>query len=267
MLSSLRRWGFGGLSGSPATISEEVAELRGGSFLEKAAFDEDGVVEAGIGGDVVEGAGVSGLGVGGRVDQARETACVGGAGAHGAGLQRGVEGATGQPPASYSGGCATYREEFGVGSGIPGSLTLVGGDGQDLPSPGDDRPDGNLAFLGRLFCGEQGQAHHGEVGLRRIACFWHRHKTDDSNPITDVVAGDSAKLGPYQVRLNANGTKVVAVHHRLAILVERIPAPRFRGEKLRGNDGYGKVSYVCPLSGRGPIQANAVSEPHLRLST
>jgi hypothetical protein len=170
MLLSLRKGGFGGLSGSPATILEEVAEQCGGSFFEKAAFHGEGMIEAGVAGGVVEGAGVSGFGIRGRVDQSRETACVGGAGAHGAWFQRGVEGAACQSPASCGDGCPTDGEKFGVGGGIPCSLALVGGDGQDLPSPGDDGSDGNLTLFGGILSGEQGAAHHGEVALRRIVC-------------------------------------------------------------------------------------------------
>ena len=110
MLSTLQERGFGGFSGSLATILEEVAEQCGGSFFEKAAFDEGGVVKSGIGEDVVERARVSGFGIRGRVDQARESACVGGAGAHGAWFQGGVEGAARQSPASCGDGCATDRE-------------------------------------------------------------------------------------------------------------------------------------------------------------
>ena len=84
MLSILQEGGFGGLSGSPATILEEVAEQCGGSFFEKAAFDDEGMIEAGVGGGVVQGACVSGFGIRSGVDQTRETACVGCAGAHGA---------------------------------------------------------------------------------------------------------------------------------------------------------------------------------------
>ncbi len=53
MLSALWKWGFGSLFVLAATILEEVAEQSGGSFFEKAAFDEDGVIEASIRGDVV----------------------------------------------------------------------------------------------------------------------------------------------------------------------------------------------------------------------
>src|ERR671921_1165962 len=166
MLSILQEGGFGGLSGSPATILEEVAKQCGGPFFEKAAFDDEGMIEAGVGGGIVKGAGVSGFGIRGRVDQTRETACVGGAGAHGARFQGGIEGAASKSPPSGSGGSPTDGEEFGVGRRIPCRLALVGGDGQDLLSPGDDGPDGDLTLFGGLLGGEQGAAHHDEVGLR-----------------------------------------------------------------------------------------------------
>jgi hypothetical protein len=75
---------------------------------------------------------------------------VGGAGAHGARFQGGVEGTACQSPASGSGGCPTDGEEFGVGCRITCCLALVGGDGQDLLSPGDDGPDRDLTLFGGL---------------------------------------------------------------------------------------------------------------------
>src|SRR5688572_6544640 len=103
MLSTLQDGGFGGLSRSLATILEEVAEQCGCGFFEKTAFDDEGMIEAGVGGGVMEGACVPGFGIRGRVDQARETARVGCAGAHGARFQCGVEGAACQSPAACSG--------------------------------------------------------------------------------------------------------------------------------------------------------------------
>jgi hypothetical protein len=103
MLSTLQEGGLGGFSGTPATTLEEVAEQCGGSFFEKAAFDDEGVIEASVGGSIVECACISGFGIRGRVDQTRETARVGGAGAHGAGFQGGVEGAACQSPAACGG--------------------------------------------------------------------------------------------------------------------------------------------------------------------
>src|SRR5215204_6948543 len=197
MLSIVQEGSFGSLSGSPATILKEVAEQCGGSFFEKAACDDEGMIEAGVGGGVVEGACVSGFGIRGCVDQTRETACMGGAGAHGAWFQGGVEGAVCQSPAARGGGCTTDGEELGVGGGIPCSLTLVCGDGQNLLSPGDDSSDRDLALFGGLLSGEQGAAHHGEVGLRRIVCQWRRHEADDSSLTFPDGAPDGARLGSH----------------------------------------------------------------------
>ena len=59
---------LGRLIGHMAAILEEVAEELGGFGLEQASLDEEGMVEAGIGWDVVEGTCVSGFRVWGRVD-------------------------------------------------------------------------------------------------------------------------------------------------------------------------------------------------------
>ena len=56
------------MGGLAAAIPEEVAEKGRGAFSEEAAFGGEGVVEAGVGGGVVEGAGVAGFGVGGGED-------------------------------------------------------------------------------------------------------------------------------------------------------------------------------------------------------
>ena len=71
-----------GLFWSPATILEEVAEQCGGAFLEKAAFHDEGMIEAGIGRGILGGAGGSGVGVRGRGEVGRGTAFVGGGRAH-----------------------------------------------------------------------------------------------------------------------------------------------------------------------------------------
>ena len=84
--------------GVPAAIFEESTQHFCGFGLEEALLDGDRVIEAGVGGGVVEGPGVTGLGIRGRVDEAVHTGGVGGAGAHRARFQGGVEGAAGEPP-------------------------------------------------------------------------------------------------------------------------------------------------------------------------
>ena len=59
-----------GQLGSSTADTEEFPEQFGGFGLKDTAFEVDGVVEAGIGGDVVEGACVAGFRVGGGVDEA-----------------------------------------------------------------------------------------------------------------------------------------------------------------------------------------------------
>lgn len=93
---------------------------------------------------------------------------MGGAGAHGAWLEGDVEGAAGQAPAAEGGGCATDREQLGVGCGVTCGLAFVGGDGKDLVSPRDHGPDRNLALPCGFPGGEQGTAHHRKVGLGEL---------------------------------------------------------------------------------------------------
>ena len=88
---------------------------------------------------------------------------MGGAGAHGARFECGVEGTVGQAPAAKGGGGPPEGEEFGVGCGIPCGLTLVGGDGEEIFSPGDYGPYGDLTPPGSGLCGEEGAAYHGEI--------------------------------------------------------------------------------------------------------
>ena len=60
--------GLGMLISTLAAVSKEVAEHFGGFGFEETLLDGDGVVETGVGWDVVEGSGVTGLRVGGGVD-------------------------------------------------------------------------------------------------------------------------------------------------------------------------------------------------------
>ena len=88
------------------------------------------MVEAGVCGKVVEGAGGACLGIGGGVDEAVYAGGVEGTGAHGAGFEGDVEGAAGETPASELVGGAAYGEEFGVGGRVFRGLALVVGGGE-----------------------------------------------------------------------------------------------------------------------------------------
>jgi len=162
------RWALACLSRLYAAIFEEIPEQFGGFGFEDALFDGDCMVEAFVCGGIVEAPCVAGFRVGGGVDEAIYAGGVGGAGAHGARFQGGVEGATAQTPAARSLGGLADSEELGVGGGVVGGFALVGGDGQDLFSPGDHGAHGDLAPCGGALGGEQGAAHHGVIrGCRR----------------------------------------------------------------------------------------------------
>jgi hypothetical protein len=164
-----------------AAVFEEILEQFGGFGFEDASFDGDGVVEATICGDVVEGPGVTGLQVGSSVDEATYAGGVSGTRAHGAWFQGGVEGAAGQTPASQSYGGLTDGEELGVGGGVICGLAFVGGDGQNLLSFGDHGTHGNLAPFGGAFGGEEGAAHKSQVGGGRRGYGVLAHENDDSS--------------------------------------------------------------------------------------
>ena len=74
--------------------------------------------------------------------------------------------------------------------GVACSLALVGCDGKDLPSPGNDGPDGNLTLLGGVLSGEQGAVHQGEVRLGEAACHCLCHEADDTSPYSDNTPRD-----------------------------------------------------------------------------
>ena len=112
-----------------ASLVEEVPEEGGGLGLEDAAGVGVSMVEAGVCGKVVEGAGGACFGVGGGVDEEIYRGGVEGAGADVAGFEGDVEGAGGETPASEVVGGAADGEEFGVGCRVSRSLALVvGGD-------------------------------------------------------------------------------------------------------------------------------------------
>ena len=199
-----------GFCGAFAAVFEEGAEQVGGLSLEEAAVHGEGVVQAGVPGGVVQGSRVAGLGVGGGVDEACQAGGVGGAGAHRAGFEGGVEGAAGEAPAAQGPRGFSDGEELGVGGGVAGGLAFVGGDGEDLLSPGHHGPDGDLPPAGRLLRGEQGAAHHGQVGLGGGGSWSLRHAPIIAGPIPGsggLRVGWSGGAG-----VAANGTAGVSGH-------------------------------------------------------
>ena len=86
-----------------------------------------GVVQARVSGEIVEGAGGTGLGILGGVDEAANTGGVERAGTHGAGFKGCIEGTPSEAPATELACGATEGEELGVGRWVTECLTLVVG--------------------------------------------------------------------------------------------------------------------------------------------
>ncbi len=170
---------------SAAALFEEGAEEGGGLVSQDSGGVGVGVVQSGVGGKVVEGAGGACFGVRGGVDEAADAGGVEGAGAHGAGLQGGVEGAAGEAPRLELLGGAAEGEEFGVGGRISGGFALVMGGRYDLLSSDDYRSYGDFALFGGPRGFFEGTAHHYKVSffeLFRVFRFqFFRHGVDNSN--------------------------------------------------------------------------------------
>lgn len=121
------------------------------------------MVQAGVGREFVEGAGSPGFGVRSSVD---ESAYAGGmecAGAHGAGLEGGIEGTAGEAPRLELPRSAAESEELGVGGRVSGGLAFVVGGRYNLFTPDNHGAHGDLASFGCLCSFFEGAAHHYKV--------------------------------------------------------------------------------------------------------
>lgn len=110
------------------------------------------MVEAGVGGKIIECSGGACFGVGGSVDETAYAGCVEGSGTHRAGLQGGVEGAAGEAPAVESFGGAAEGQEFGVSGRIVCGLAFVVGEGYNFGTPRHDGAYRDLPLLGSGAC-------------------------------------------------------------------------------------------------------------------
>lgn len=175
-----------------AALFEEDAEESGGFVPQDSGGVGIDVVQAGVGGEVVEGARGAGFGVRGGVDEAAYAGGVQGAGAHGAGLKGGVESTAGEAPATELFGGAAEGEKLGVSGRVSGGFALVVGGRHDLLSPGDHGAHGNLALFSGLRGFFEGAVHHCKVsGRRLVVIFWFKffgHGADNSNASTNVGA-------------------------------------------------------------------------------
>src|SRR6187399_1575813 len=143
-----------------------LAPLREKRLQQSAAFlGEDPALEGGV---VVEpfhrrqvdhAPASPGLGVGRAEDDSRDAGVQHGAHAHGAGLERHVELATGEPVVAQAGGRLAQGDDLGVGGGIGGADRPVPPAPDDLAVLDDDGADRNLPVSRGLFGEAQRFAH------------------------------------------------------------------------------------------------------------
>ena len=104
------------------------------------------VVETGVGAEVVQRTARSRLGIGCRKNQPAQARRHQGPSAHGARLQRHVEGRIDQPPGADGPGRLTYSQNLGVRRGVAGSLPGVGAPADDFAFLHDHRAHRYLAI-------------------------------------------------------------------------------------------------------------------------
>jgi hypothetical protein len=216
-----------------AALFEEGAEESGGFVLQDSAVVGVGVVQARIGGEVVEGAGGPGFGVGSSVDEAAYAGGVQSAGAHGAGFEGGVEGASSEAPAAERARGAAQGEELGVGRRVFQGLAFVVSHRQDLSVSGDHGADGNFAPLGGQRGLFEGAAHQAQVpcGFGFVVRFkFFGHGADNSNAARYDQRGQTGSffvVGGIVQRSRAEGVaEVREVYDRLRGSVRRAVVAR-----------------------------------------
>ncbi len=138
-----------------AAGAEEVREEGAALFGEDGREDFDAVVEGGVVEDGERAAAGAGLGVGGGVEEAADARVKNGAGAHGAGLERGVEVAVEQAVVAEGAAGGAEGEDFGVGGGVLIGNDAIVGSSDDLIFKDDDGAYGDFACsLGEVGLGD-----------------------------------------------------------------------------------------------------------------
>ena len=126
-------------TGRLALVAEEV-QHEGGAFLEEEAAGNLGAgVEEGRGEE-----GVTAAGVRGTVHDAAHLGPGQGAGTHGAGLYRDIEGALAEVLAAHGFGGGSNGYHLRMGGGVPQALRLVMAPADDTPFPNHHRTDGDF---------------------------------------------------------------------------------------------------------------------------
>ncbi len=123
------------------------------------------MIQAGITADREEGVDGAGLGIGAAVDDTGHARVDEGAGAHGAGLQRHVDGRAFEAPVAERGGGAAEGVDLGVGGGILIGLAAVAAAADDgAGGVHHDGAHGDVAHLGGGLGLAEGFAHETRVG-------------------------------------------------------------------------------------------------------
>jgi len=131
------------MASTPA--SKEFREQSSAFFGEHTRNDFDAMIELGMVHDLKHGTAGAGLGVGGGVDQARDAGVQDGSCTHGAGLQRDVEFAAGEPVVPEVLRDGAHGDDFGVSGGVAVANDAVLAAADDLAVQSDYGTDGNFA--------------------------------------------------------------------------------------------------------------------------
>ena len=150
--------------GRPAPAGEEGGEEGARLVGQHAVRDVDGVVQSGVGAQVVQRPAGARLGVGGAEHDASHPGGDQRTGAHGARFQGHDEGERVEPPRPQRPGGVAERQHLGVGHRVAGPLPLVVAAGHDLAVQQGHGTHGDVAVPGSEGGLVQGQPHRLLVG-------------------------------------------------------------------------------------------------------
>lgn len=155
-----------------STLFKECTDEARRLIFEGTLSYGEGMVELGVGGQIVQSASISGFGVGGGVDETGDAGSVRSPGAHGTGFQGRVEGTAGETPASEPDGRPAESEQFGVGGGIFCGLSLVRGDGDYITIFDDCGANRDFPSIESFVGGFESMPHHGDIapGIHGKSC-------------------------------------------------------------------------------------------------
>jgi hypothetical protein len=147
-------------------LEKKVGEHLAALFGEKAGCDFDFVVELGVVHDGKDRAAGPGFGVGRGVDEAADAGVEDGSGAHGAGFERGVEGAVFEAVVRESAAGFAEGYDLGVGGGVAVAEDSVLASAYDFILVDDDCAYRDFAVGFGVVSFGDGKLHQVVVGAR-----------------------------------------------------------------------------------------------------